>query len=198
MIQVLKKDYWSRADAFLLPLTGLDKDDRFEVKSYLFWNEYSIHNYNLILTFAGENHEELIPYCRKHIFPTLDRSGYLVECYDVAGRCIFVLDMSEWAEDIEIFIRGKYSKLSPTAIKAIKRFHKFNSKYIPIHIYAIIHPDKEMELLDGLSPIEYICQDYTYGLNIEDVRKLGEVGTLYDEMQETLITEITQICHSEI
>jgi len=205
MVQVLKKGegnngYWSKADAFLLPLVGLERDTRFEIRSYLFWKNYTIHDYNLIVTFSSEpdTYSDMVHHCRKNIFPFLDRGGYLVENYDIGKRSIFVLDISEWADDVETFLRGKYSKMSQVAIKAIERYHKFNKEYIPIHIYGVIHPNKRMELLDNLTPIEYICQEETYGFNLHDVKRIGEIGTLYDEMEETLLVDVTQICHSDV
>lgn len=196
MIEVLKREYWSRADAFLLPLVGLEKTEEFEMKSYLFWNEYSINDYNLILTYSSENYDELVQYCQKHVFPILDRGGYLMENYDVAGRSIFILDISEWAMDIQMFLTGKYSKFSKEAKAAVQKFHTFNKNKIPIHVYAVMYPHESMILLDNMTPIEYICQESTYGLNLDDVKKLGEIGTLYGRMEETLLTEIDEICHN--
>ena len=198
MVQVLKKEYWSRADAFLLPLVGLERDTRFEIRSYLFWNKYNIHDYNLMITFSSDSYEEMVHHCRKNIFPFLDRGGYLVENYDIGNRSIFILDISEWADDVEIFLKGKYSKMSPQAIKAIERYHKFNKDYIPIHIYGVLHPNKRMELLDNMTPIEYICQEDTYGIDLNTVKRIGEIGTFYDQMEETLLVDITQICHSDV
>ena len=103
MINVLKKENWS--DAFLLPLTGLKKDNDFEMRSHLFWNQYNIHDYKLILTFSCDDYAGLMKYCNSHVFRTLDKKGYLLENYDIQGRCIFILDMSEW---------GKVFRLVPT------------------------------------------------------------------------------------
>lgn len=196
MMNVLKTQYWSRSDAFLLPLTGLSKSEDCKIDSHLFWGDYSIHNYNLILTISGEDYDKMTYCCKRMIFPTLDKKGYLLENYDVGDKSVFILDMSEWAHDIEFFLQGKYSRLSDAAKREIERYHTFNFNKIPLHIYYVLHPNTPMSGLEGMTPIEYICRPDTYGLNLEDVKKIGEIGTLYEQMNETLITDVESLYKS--
>ena len=55
MIEVIKKvpkgEYWSKSEAFLLPLTGMAKSQKYPVRSYLFWRDYTIENYQLIIEY---------------------------------------------------------------------------------------------------------------------------------------------------
>ncbi len=185
MIQLLKRENWS--DAFLLPLTGIKKDSEWGLRSHLFWNGYSINDYKLIMSFTYENYDDFQQYCRRNVCPILDRRGYLLENYDIGNRSIFILDMSEWAKDIEMFLTGKYSKFSKEAKNLIERYHLFNKDKVPAHIYAALHPNMKMELLGGKSPIEYIADEYE--LNIDDLKKIGEIGSLYKESSETLSTD---------
>ncbi len=189
-INVLKTEYWSRSDAFLLPLTGLPKEDKIGIKSYLFWGEQTIHDYKLTLTVPLN--EEGEKYTKKYMFPILDRGGYLTESYDIGDRSIFILDMSEWAMDIQMFLSGKYSKFSKVAKDTIEKFHIFNYNKIPIHVYAVLYPNTPMTLLDKMTPLEYVSQ--TYGINLEDLRKIGEIGSIYDSMTESLLTDVSQLC----
>lgn len=194
MIEILKKEYWSRADAFLLPLTGLSKNEKLEMKSYLFWNEYSIQNYNLVISISCDVPEIAMEYCRNVLFPILDKNGYLIENYDVEGRSIFILDMSQWAEDIELFLNGKYSRLSKRAKYLIEKWHLIDVKRaeIPARIYSVLYPNKPMTLLDGMTAIEYIAENY--GFSLEELTKIGEIGSLYDQMPESLITDVSELC----
>lgn len=198
MIQVLKAEYFSKADAFLLPLTGLAKDEKYPVKSYLFWNEYTIEDYNLILEFEYNNYADFIEYCRTRLFPLLDKRGYLVESYDLGNRSIFVLDIGEWAMDIEMFLAGHYSKMSKTMKDTIEKYHTFNGYQIPIYIYAVLYPNIKMALLreDGKdkTPIEYVAKNY--GFDIEDMKEIGEIGSVYEPILETLLTDIENICQT--
>lgn len=194
MIELIK-EYSSKADMFLLPLTGLTKNEKYEVSSYLFWKDYTIDNYQLILSFSYDNYNEFIAHCRKYTFPILDRNGYLVESYDIAGRSIFILDMSEWALDIQMFLEGKYSKFSKEAKGLIEEFHRKNKTQIPIQVYGPLYPTMKMGLLDGRTPIEYVAENY--GFNKERMIKIGEVGGLYDQMSETMIASVEELCQND-
>lgn len=194
MINVLRKENWS--DAFLLPLTGLKSDTKFEIRSHLFWNEYTINDYKLILTFSCDNYEEMVNYCRSYVFPVLDKKGYLLENYDVMGRSIFILDMSEWAKDIEMFILGKYSKFSKEAKNIIEKFHTYGSGRgkLSVHIRSTLYPNLPQGILGGKTAIEYVAAEYGLGEHLEEMKKIGEIGSIYKEINETLLTEITEIC----
>lgn len=194
MVDVLLKEYWSKADAFLLPLTGLPRTSKFGVKSYLFWNECSIHDYKLIVSYDCEDYYHLLKYLKQEVFPVLDKNGYLLENYDIQGRSIFVLDMSEWAMDIQMFVLGKYSKMSKSAKALIEDYHIFNGDQIPVHIYAVMYPTLEMDLLGKKDAIDYISENYM--LDVREVRKIGEIGTIYDRMTETLLTSVEELCHN--
>ncbi len=182
MINVLKKLNWS--DAFLLPLTGLRKDDKFDMRSHLFWNEYNINDYKLILTFSCDDYHGMLDYCKNNVFPILDKKGYLSESYDIDGKCIFVLDMSEWAKDIEMFILGRYSKFSKVAKNIIEKFHTKRNGDIPISIKAPLYPNMEMLILGNRTPIEYVAAEYE--LNLSEMKRLGEIGSIYNAVNETL------------
>lgn len=195
MVEVLKTKYWSRADAFLLPLTGIPKQDRINIESHLFWNEYTIYDYNLILSIEHNNINEIIDICNNKIFPILDRKGYLMESYDIRDKFIMILDMSQWATDIQTFLAGKYSKFTNEARSIIEKYHTFNKFQIPLYIYAVLYPNEKLELLDNMSPIEYCALHY--GINLTDLQKIGEIGSIYDQMSETLITNIEYLCNSD-
>ena len=195
MIELLLsgEDAWNKGDAFLLPLTELPRNDVMEMKSYLFWNDYSIENYQLVVTFSNDNEPALRDYCKSVVFPILDKNGYLIESHDVDGRWVFILDMSEWAKDIEHFLEGKYSKFSKSAQMLIERYHRIEgtARSIPVHIYAVLYPNKPLALLDNLTAIEYISENYNFDL--DDLKELGEVGSLYDKLPESLITDINEL-----
>lgn len=184
MINVLKKENWS--NAFLLPLTGIKRDTKFSKETHLFWNEYSINDYKLMLTLTYEDKRDFLEYCRGYMFPVMDKKGYLLESYDFKDKSIFVLDMSEWAKDIEMFIVGKYSKFSEEAKKIIKKYHITVGKevdIIPIHILAALYPNDYMEALNT-TPIEYVAAEYD--LDLHDLKRVGEIGSIFTKDKETL------------
>lgn len=191
MVPVLKDAYFSKADAFVLPLTGLQSIEPFEVNSYLFWRDHSIHDYKLTVVFNYENYSDFLDYCRNYLFPLWDKRAYILESYDFPERTVFVLDLSEWAFDIEKFLAGQYSKLNQKVKDTIFNFHNSTTLGIPIHIYAILYPKRKMQSLDGMTPIEYVSKHYEF--NEEVLMKLGELGSLFDSKNETLLTEIDDL-----
>lgn len=186
MIEVLKKNYWGKSQAFLLPLTGLSKTLLYPVDSYLFWDEYSIENYQLILRWKWNDYNEFLTYCRKHIFPILDKKGCLTEVFDGEKETVFIVDISEWALDVEMFLKGKYSKMSGDAKDIIEEYHHYydKGKKVPPEISAAIDPHFKFKAYGGMSAIEYVAENY--GLDLEELTKIGELADQYDKKAETL------------
>lgn len=189
MIEVLKKEYWSKSEAFLLPLTGLSKTHKYAFKTYLFWNEYSIEDYYLVIKFNWDNYEEFVQYCRRVVFPVLDRNGYLVETYDFDKETVLVLNIAEWAFDIEFFLKGRYSKMSRDAKDIIIEFHTYYDKIpkIKVEISASLDPNARYAVLGGQTAIEYVAENYE--ISLDDLKKVGELGGIYDVTKETLEKE---------
>ena len=191
MIEVLKKlknqgEYWSKSEIFLLPLTGLPKSQKYPIKTYLFWRDYSIESYHLILKFSYEKYEDFLAYCNRIVFPILDKNLYLIESYDFDKETIFVLDLSEWALDIEMFLKGSYSKFSRQAKESIVEHHTYFDRgaKIPIEISAIIEPNVKYRLLGDMTAIEYVS--YHYNIPLEIMNEVGELGSIYEKEKETL------------
>lgn len=190
MIEILKGNYWSKSEAFLLPLTGLSKTHKYDLRTYLFWNEYSIEDYYLIVKFSWANYEEFLAYCRRVVFSVLDKNGYLVETHDFVaeegGETVLILSISEWALDVEMFLKGKYSRMSRDAKDTITEFHTFYDKgpKIMIEISASLEPNAKYSMLGNLTAIEYVADNY--GLDLAELKKIGELGGIYDKEKETL------------
>jgi hypothetical protein len=189
MVEVLKDHYWSKSEAFLVPLTGLSKTQKYPMDSFLYWDDYSIDNFQLILRFKHDSREEFLKYCRKTVFPILDSQGHLIESYDFKDETIMILDISIWGMDIEMFLRGKYSKMSKDAKDRITEYHTFFDRgpKILIEILAALEPNQKYAMLGGQTAIEYVAENY--GLPLDQLRSVGELGGMFDKEQETLIIE---------
>jgi hypothetical protein len=186
-IEIFRREYWSKSQAFLLPLTGISRTQKYPVETYLFWDDYSIEDYNLMVKFTYDNYDEFIEYCRKVVFPVWDKRGYVVESYDFGKETVFILDVSEWAWDVQQFLLGKYSKLSKEAKDIIQEYHIFYTKgqpQIEIEVAATLDPTRKYEILDGMNSIEYVSE--YYGLPLPELQKLGEIGSIYDKEKESL------------
>jgi hypothetical protein len=196
MINIFQSDYWkahNKSSTFLLPLTKLAKSQKYNISTYLFWREYSIENYQLVLKVSYDNYDEFLQYAKKMIFPILDKKGYLTESFDFEKESVFILDMSEWALDIEMFLKGKYSKFSNEAKSAVKSYHMMYDKG-PVtdwEILVSLDPSKKMEILDKKTPIEYATE--LYGLDLKVMSKIGEVTSIYSKDQETLSENLEKV-----
>ncbi len=185
-VELLKDTYWSKSEAFLLPLTGLSRSQKYPIKSYLFWEDYSIENFNMVLVSQYEDYQDFLKYCKRVILPVLGKNGYLIETHDREGETIYVLDMSEWALDIEMFLKGKYSKMSREAKNIITDYHTFYEKgpKILIEISASLDPNARYKVLDDLTALEYAAKHYE--LDLKELKKVGEIGGIYNKKNETL------------
>lgn len=188
MIEVLKSTYWSKSQALLLPLTGLAKNLKYPVESFLFWEDYSIERYQLILKFTYTNYREFLKYCKDYIFPTLNENGgLLTDVFDGDGGSVFIVDIGEWALDVEMFLKGKYSRLSKDAKDTIDEYHKYfegGKNRVPDEIHGTLDPTTKYKFYGGLSAIEYVAENY--GLDLSDLTKIGELADKYDTKAETL------------
>lgn len=187
MIEVIKKDYWSRSDAFLLPLTGIPRIPTVDIRSYLFWQDYSIHDYKLTVTVEHSDQFFLRRVCEERIYPGLEKNGIILEAHHEGDKEIYIVDVSQKADDVELFLKGKYSKISKESKELIEKYHMSDGDKISIYIYAVIHPFKNLSLLGNKSSIEYVAENY--GFDYEELMKIGELGSVYKEKNETLYTE---------
>ncbi len=183
MTELFGEEYWSKSQAFLLPLTGMSKTLTYKLESYLFWDTYSIEDYYLTVKFTYDNYDEFLEYCKRKIFPKL---GCLVETYDFDNQTVMILDISEWALDVELFLKGKYSKMSLEAKEMIEDYHTYYDRgnRIKLNIKAALYPNEKQSVLGNMSAIEYAADNY--GLPLQELRKLGELGSIFDREKETL------------
>lgn len=187
MIELLQKEYYSKADVFLLPLTGIKRQEDVKIESFLFWREYSIEDYKLTVTI--ENSEYISQFLKE-----VDENSNVTECFNTDDRTIFILDLSEWAQDIEMFLMGKYSMLSDAAKQKIMKYHTLNGNTIKVWIKATLKPTEPREILDGLTPIQYVCLHYEF--DEDEMNRIGEIGAKYEPILETLMTDFHETCQT--
>ena len=171
----------------MLPLSGISKTQKYPIETYLFWDDYSIEDYNLMVKFTYDDYDEFIKYCKQVIFPIWDKNGYVIESHDFGKETVFILDISEWALDVQMFLAGKYSRFSKEAKEVIQEYHIFYTKgkpQIEIEIAAILEPTRKHAILGDLNSIEYVSE--YYGLPLPELQKLGEIGGIYNKEKETL------------
>lgn len=191
-IELLKTTYFSKADTFLYPLCGhskVENSDDLEIESFLFWKNFSVYDYKLIVSISGENSEN---YINQIFLPKICKTTKVSMYFTSAQKNIFIIDMSEWMLDIEMFIEGKYSKLSREAKNRIVKYHTDEKGEIKLWISSILTPDKPRDLLNKMTPLKYVSLYYEF--DEEEMLKIGEIGPKFDTFQETLLTEFEDLC----
>jgi hypothetical protein len=191
---VLKNEYWSKSRAFLLPLTGMVKSNDYEmdVTAYLYWRDYSIENYNLIVKVEyGHRYPEYLAFLSSNVLT--GNKGFITETYDFEGFSVLIYDISEWAFDIEQFMKGKYSKMSKEAKEVIEDFHIYyenNEPRVRISIYGCLYPNSKQKILNGKTSLEYVCEEYGFDKDaVKIIMERGEICSIVNPNRETLVTE---------
>lgn len=156
MIDIWKDQSFRRGKLLLLPLLNLEGN--FEV--YLKWSLYSIRDYYLIL-----RSKEILDKDISNL------SSRLVEIhFDDEDYYICIIDLSEWKEDIDKIMNGKYTEVSKSSKINILNYYKEREEgIVPDQIYASILPDG---LLLGFSHNTYrhfISEEYD--IKFEDIKK---------------------------
>ena len=55
-----------------------------------------------------------------------------------------------------------------------------------IEISASLDPNSKYAMLGNVTAIEYVAENY--GIDLADLKEIGELGGIYDKNKETLIT----------
>jgi hypothetical protein len=199
MVEIIRRNIWSKSTAFLLPLTGIKKTRDFEIRSYLYWNDYSIGNFELAVKVEyGHKFQEFLEFMHEGVFK--NRNSLIREVFEYEGFSVFIFDISDWAEDVAVFMEGKYSKLSKPAKVKIQKYNSDDNNNMPISIYCCLFPDEPHEMLGNMTPLEYAVQHYIteYKPNKADYesaeiwQKSGELCSIFDMKEETLVLEECQ------
>lgn len=188
MIEVIQPKNWSKSRAFILPLVGIPRTKMFNIESFMYWDDYTIEDYILIVKIEyGHKYEDFLAFLTLHFFQ-MGKKGHVTQSFDFEGFSVLIFDISEYAFDVEQFLKGKYSKFSKEAKEIIKDFHRRGKDGVPINIASCLFPFTEMEILEKMTPIEYVSK--YYGLPLKELRELGELCSTFDRDVETLLVDI--------
>ena len=178
-------NYFQKSRNLLLPL-GLSNGIRNEgIQSYLFCDslDEDILEYNLLV--KVDKGVEIIDE------QFLDK---VVKVYEKEEFDIYVLDISEWGEDIDSFMKGEYSKYTEKAKKKIlKAFNNLNGdNFIAkseltggYKFYVIFFPDQyKEEVAQELWEVHELFN--TKAEAWEVVKEMKEFCAPYSKMKETL------------
>lgn len=94
---------------------------------------------------------------------------------------VYVFDLSKYKDDWEIFLKGKYSKLSRDTKKKIIAYHGVRTPNYP-YVDSFLHPDRYFQLYAEL-----------LGEKESLLREVGELCSLPDLEQETLTISVKDL-----
>lgn len=197
-VDVLLNSYWSKSDAFLLPFTGMKKVEEFDVGAFMFWENYTIEDYKLIVKIEyGCRYDEFETYLKERL---LVESNKVIQVYPYEGFSIFIFDIADWYEDIETLLNGKYSMFTRKAKDTIERYHMYyedGKPQVDINIFTCLYPNSKESVLDGMTAIDYVIKNYIMvgtpsKLDLETAKIMksgGQVCSIYDKKEETLVLD---------
>lgn len=175
--------YYQKSKCFLYPILGYKSDETYRPSSYLFFQDHSILRGELTV-FYRHTKESLFEVFENN---RIVNHPLLRGCYQAAEGTIYIYDISGYADDIELFLRGEYSKLSKSLKKTILRYFKDDIEPMSPRpdrfIHTVLFPE-----------IYYTLVAKELGVSI---KSLTELGSLYDMEKETLELEEFRNCGNE-
>jgi hypothetical protein len=171
-IDSLYKSYFQKSKTFLFPLLGIPKGILTSpINTFLSWSGcYTVEDMMLICLYQTVDvTHHLI--ANRHFF---SHPAFKLKAVIDKDTTVYVFDLSKFKNDYELFLQGKYSKLSETSKQAITRYFGIGS---PEHEYldTYLYPDKYYELYGQLMDI-----------NPSILKEVVELCDLYDPEKEKL------------
>lgn len=175
MLDKLYGKYFQKSKTFLYPILGIRRMSGFNPEStYLsIKDKISPEDFKLICTFRKDNSKNFEDFENQ----MLTGNPLFEEKRQTSNLNIYIFNLEPYSNDYINFLLGKYSKLSNPFKKAIKTFYGETSaeyKFMDSYLY----PEKYFETYSKL-----------LGVNINLLRKIGELCDVYNPSRETLNLE---------
>ena len=179
-VKSIYSKYFQKSKVFLYPLLGLKRGLKtVPSETYLAWNDViKTEDMKLVCLYHPNKSNEYEKY-EKNILLKHNRL-YDIKLIDEHNK-IFIFDFSDLKNDWIYFIEGKYSKIDNKIKGDICSFFDNTSANF-IYIRSYLYPNKYFE-------------DYADALNvdIEILKSVGELCSMPDIKQETLIMKIANL-----
>jgi hypothetical protein len=179
MISSLYGKYFQKSRSFLFPALGIKKSSSFTPSGvYLsIEGKLTVEDKKLICAYKAEDTD---------VFKTFERdvllSNPLFECVVNADEFkLYIFNFEKYKEDWELFLKGKYSKLSKQLKKLIKDYYGETSseyKYMETYLY----PERFVDVYAKLLNVEMSL-----------LKEVGELCDLYNPEKENLSIESKEV-----
>jgi hypothetical protein len=175
MIKSVYNKYFQKSRAFLYPALGISKRNaNSPIQTYLSWGEIKAEDRKLICVFANSPSTDFKNFQKQMLI-----KNPLYESSSVIGEhVVYVFDFSQFKDDWDHFLKGKYSKLSPGLKQAIKNYYGTSTEEYS-YIDSYLYPDKYFSIYSKLldEPVEII-------------QLIGELCNPYVLSAETLVLDL--------
>jgi hypothetical protein len=174
-------DYFQKSKVFLYPLLNIKKGVRFvPSQTYLSWNgEYPLSKNKFICLYKIDPEtKDFEKFSHKH----LKNNFFFDEYHQVNDEThIFVFDFKVFEDDLEKFIKGKYSKLSQGFKQQIMSF--FGKKgTISEYVESYLYPKNYFNIYSEILKIP-----------LKDIKEVGELCDKPDLEKENLEKELVSV-----
>lgn len=179
MYKKLYDKYFQKSYTFLFPITRISKNSRFNpLGTYIALDGiYKFEDCKLICLYKHDNDSvwNKFKYYNFTVNVKFEKEIVLDEY-----RSLIIFDLSEFKEDYEFFLQGKYSKFSDTLKQILKDFYKPTSPEW-FYIDSFINPAKYFDIYSKLLETD-----------IRVIKEVGELCNKYNEDKEHYTIKILQ------
>lgn len=116
------KGYFQKSKVFLYPILGSKHSDIKPINTYITSNKE--HKYKLLCLFKLEDNIEFIEFEKKYLLNNKLFEDY-IQITETEG--LYIFDLSNYQEDFDSFLEGKYSRFSDKLKNRIKQYYGINS-----------------------------------------------------------------------
>jgi hypothetical protein len=144
MIKSLYEGYFQKSGVFLFPILGISKGSSVTpVGIYTsLKGHYSSKDYKLIITYYLRDDPEFRVFEKTKLLGNKYFHNYLETSKNVG---VYIFDLSEYKEDWDSFLQGKYSKLSKD-LKIIILSHYAKSKKNYVYVDSYLNPEMYFDI----------------------------------------------------
>ena len=179
-LNALYKKYFQKSKIFLYPLLDIKKGSEFvPTETYICWkNKYKLEDMVLVCVYHTKNNINFITF-EKNI---LLKHNRIINYNTIdTSTNIYVFNFSDYKEDWNYFINGKYSKINPILKRKILNYFDDNSaNYIYVNSY--LYPNNFFE--------EY---SIILDVNVELLISVGELCNKPDLIKESLTVNVANL-----
>jgi len=172
----LYKEYFQKSRVFLYPALEIKRGSSImPIQTYMAWEgNYGLQDRKLICLYYTREDEEFVRFERHKLVGNVLFHDFIQVDED---KGVYVFDFGNMAADWDLVQKGMYSKLSPTHKKKVKGYYGiYNANFVYIESY--LNPEKYYSIYADM-----------LGVDVEDLKKVGELCSKPDFEREILILE---------